>query len=160
MASVKTKVVDKDKGWAKLKKRLAKVEKLEVVVGITATRGSEPVGDGLSLVGLATIHEFGAPSVGIPQRSFLAATFDENVQKYDRLLQGGVSAVVKKSDSPKKKLFIVGETARRHVIERIAGGIAPPLAAQTISQKGSDLPLVDTGVLRNSIESVVRGETK
>ncbi len=153
---------DKDTGWKKFKKRLRVLDGHEVVVGITAEKGeesAEPKEAGLSLITLATVHEFGFPELGIPRRSFLADTFDINERKYDKIMSKGIAGVVSKKDDPRKKLFVLGQTARTDVLDRFDAGIGKELKDATKKRKGSSKQLVNTSTLKNSIQSVVRKAT-
>jgi hypothetical protein len=150
-------VDERDRGLKRFFKRLRVFDGLEVVVGIPAAEGAENR-DGTTLAGIAAAHEFGGPGNRPPQRSFLRDTFDIHAKKYGDLMEKATQRVLK-NESPKKALFILGETARADVIDRINQGILPELSQVTIDRKGSDLPLVDTGQLRASIRSLVRKET-
>lgn len=154
-----TRIIDRDTGFKAFIKRLRKMDGMEVVVGIRAKEGGVPREGGITVAEIGQIHEFGAPAAGIPQRSFLRETFDKNRKKYDRVLAKGVKGVVKAKDDPRKKLFVLGETARTDIIDRIDAGDFEPLLPATIKRKGSDKPLVDKGILRASIKSVVRKKT-
>ena len=49
----------------------------------------------------------------------------------------------------------MAETPEQTPIEAADAISSPPLAPATIARKGSDKPLVDTGLMRNSITSRV-----
>lgn len=151
------KVEEKDFGLKKFFQRLKVFDGLEVVVGIPKEAGSQEREGGTTLAEIAATHEFGAGN--IPQRSFLRATFDIHEKKYASILEKATAKVLKNAN-PKQALFVLGETARRDVVTRINEGIPPPNAPLTIARKGSSLPLVDTGMLRNSITAVVQEETR
>lgn len=157
MASKST-VDERDRGLKRFFKRLRVFDGLEVVVGIPAAEGAEQR-DGTTLAAIAAAHEFGGRDNKPPQRSFLRETFDLHVKKYGDMMEKAAERVTKHKENPKKALFILGETARADVVERINQGILPELAEVTRERKGSDLPLVDTGQLRASIKSLVRKET-
>lgn len=152
-------VEEKDKGFKKFFQRLRVLDGLEVVVGIPAAEGSAVREGGITLAEIGQHHEFGAPKANIPQRSFLRDTFDINEKKYGRLLDKAAKSTVQKKNS-RAALFVLAQTARTDVIERISQGIPPPNAPATIARKGSDLPLVDKGIMRAAIQAVVRKETR
>lgn len=126
---------------------------IEIVAGILERGDEEHGDDGLSLLELATIHEFGNGHV--PERSFIRAWFDEN--------QGAIQARLL---TEFKKEVVTGDWIRAgervalwckaSIQKRIAAGIAPPNAASTIARKGSATPLIDSGVLRSAIEAEAR----
>lgn len=144
-----------DRGLKRFFERLKELDRLEVVVGVTAEDGAKDH-KGAPLITIAATHEFGSPARNIPQRSFLRNTFDANAKKYERMMENGAKKIVKAKSTPKKELFVLGETARADVIDRINSNIPPPLKEATAVRKGSDLALVEDGALRNSISSVVR----
>jgi phage gpG-like protein len=132
---------------------------VEVVVGIMGAEAvdREP-GDDLNLVEIAAVHEFGAPSRNIPQRSFLAATFEEKQQQLaetvmrlaDKISRGRI-----KFERVHEQLGLLGE---KWVREKIDSRISPPLKKATIQRKGSSKPLFDTGRLYHSIRYEVRNK--
>lgn len=124
--------------------------------GKKAKAESESADDGgasvkRTVLEIATIHEFGAPAAGIPARSFLRATVDEQQSaiRADQhklavdFLSGKIGISV--------ALDRLGARVAAKIKERIARGIEPPLAARTVARKKSTKPLVDTGQLRSSI---------
>jgi phage gpG-like protein len=146
-----------DKGFKKAIEGLRSMfQDVEVVVGIMGSDADQKVGDGLNMATLGAIHEYGAPSAGIPQRSFLAATMDE---KQESLIKAVIKAADKLAQG-KLKLENVhdqfGLLAQKWVVEKINSNIAPALKPATIKKKGSSQALVDTGRLRASIRYEVR----
>ena len=158
MASSKARVRDVDNGWKALVKRITRMSGgIAVTVGIQGSKAAEQHGtdDGLTNVQLGTHHEFGAPNANIPQRSWLRSTFDENRKKYEKLMFDASKKSLDVLD-PLAPFVIAGEIARGDVIKKIKAGIDPPLKAATIARKGSSTPLIDEGILINSITSEVR----
>ena len=49
-----------------------------------------------------------------------------------------------------------GAWSKGEIQARIARGVPPPNAASTVKRKGSSTPLIDTGILRSSIDYEVR----
>jgi hypothetical protein len=126
-----------------------------VTVGIQGTEAAEQVHEGsITNLVLAVIHEFGAPKAGIPSRSFVRSTADENKTKYQRMLRKAGREVLKGVPIA-QSLFVVGEKARADMVKKIQSNIPPALAASTVSQKKDTLALIDTGELLNAISSVV-----
>ena len=54
-----------------------------------------------------------------------------------------------------RALSVLGMALVGDVQQRIRNRIPPPNAPYTIARKGSDVPLIDTGRLRQSIDFVV-----
>ena len=154
MASVK--IIDNDRGLNKLLLRVRKLDGAQVSVGIQGAEASEVREGGITNAEVGTIHEFGAPRAGIPQRSFERSTFDEKRKKYERALEKGAAKIANGSKSTRAVLFELGERARSDMIAKINSNIPPPLKPQTIARKQDDLALVDFGILRGSITSVVK----
>ncbi len=95
----------------------------------------------MPIASLGEIHEFG---LGVPQRSFIRAWFDSK--------RAEIEADIRKFGSNPDAL---AERLRASCQEYIANGVAPPNAPSTIARKGSSKPLIDSGVLRTSIEGIV-----
>ena len=55
-----------------------------------------------------------------------------------------------------RELARLGQKVVGDVQQRMADGIGPPLDPETVRRKGSSTPLIDTGRLRQSIDSEVR----
>jgi phage gpG-like protein len=121
-------------------------------------------------VQLAVIHEFGAPSVGIPARSFIRAPFDAKRNDYLQELRKHVRGVYEGRAFLHKVLSIMGlkmEWDQKNAVLQ-GEGIPPPLADSTIkakerkgrwntAAKEAPRPLVDTGRLVASISHAVVG---
>lgn len=106
-------------------------------------------------VALGTIHEFGAPGAGIPERSSLRSAFDRNVKKYVRILLDGARKVSRGAFTGKQAVALVGEASVADTINLINAGIPPPNKPATIAAKGSTTPLEDTGQLKAAIKPIV-----
>jgi hypothetical protein len=130
----------------------------EVVVGVLAEKGGgerTEAGE-LTVLDLATIHEFGAPAAGIPQRSFVRAFVDAHaatIRGWQRTLFAQVTAG---RLDVRQALEQLGAKVAGGIQAYIAQGIAPPNAPATVERKGSSTPLIDSGQLRSSITYTVR----
>lgn len=145
-------ISDVDHGFLRLADRLAK--KARVRVGILADEPKETE-DGdtspLSLVEIAAIHEFGAPAAGIPQRSFIRGTVDEKRHEIEQLQFAQAKRIVLGQVDPDHAVEQLGAKVAAMMQRRIAQGIPPPNAPETVERKGSSTPLIDTGQLRSSL---------
>lgn len=138
--------------WKKLLSALKRREPY-VRVGILS---SEQHSEGMTVLEIAIIHEFGAPGAGIPQRSFIRGTVELKRDEIDamivklsrRLLTEGS---IKRGETPADMLNILGAWLASEIKKYIADGIDPPLKPATIEAKGSSTPLIDTGRLLNAI---------
>lgn len=140
---------------------------VSVKVGVFGAKGAEKVkpreegqpAPNLTMVELATIHEFGTGK--IPERSFIRSYFDAEFDSLmgvlRKLIEKAIARAVQTGKpitaaEQKKVLDTVGAYMVGRIQERIASGaIKPPLAETTIDRKGSSKPLIDTGQLRSSI---------
>lgn len=125
-----------------------------VVVGVLGSTSSRP-GESIDNVELAVVHEFG---LGVPERSFLRATFDRMKDKWARFASRVMRQVSRGRLTLEDGLAIIGERVKADVKKAITSGagIPPPLAPATIARKGSSRPLVDTARLLGSIDYEVR----
>ena len=105
--------------------------------------------DGTKVAMVAAIQDFGAPSVGIPPRPFfrnmVAAKKDEWPRAVAQLLKAN-------NYDARKTLEQAGAAIAGQLRQSIIDTNDPPLSPRTIARKGSRKPLVDTGVLLNSID--------
>lgn len=129
---------------------------LDGLVGISGSDAIQAREGGITNAELGAIHEFGAPAAGVPERSFMRSTFDENRKKYEERLAKGVQRVVDGTSNARRELLEVAEVARADVIAKIDSHIPPPLKPATIRSKGGETtPLVKTGRLRSTIKAKV-----
>lgn len=145
-----------DKGYNAWIKRLRKGAETVVAVGVQNPEAAEahPNSD-LTVGELAAVHEFGSGLV--PSRSFVRSTFDDNRSKYEQALKKSGREILKnRLTNVEGPLLRVGEVAKKDMVRKIEAGIPPALSAATAAKKGSDLPLVDTGTLIDSITAKVR----
>ncbi len=144
-------IVDTDKGYAKLKREIDATKNARVTVGVHGTEGS-------SQVIIASTHEFGAPVVGIPTRSFLRSTLDKNRNKYKQLAQKMLAKILEAKLTTDKALNLLGLRIKSDVVAKIDSNIPPPNTEGTIKAKGSSHTLIDTGSLKQSITYVVHND--
>jgi hypothetical protein len=91
--------------------------------------------DGTSIAYVATIHEFGAPEVGIPARAPLRTTRNAKAAQWGKLLGEGAQAVAKRRISLDGMLDAVGQVAAADVVETIANRLSPPLKPATVEAR-------------------------
>ena len=149
----------RDTGATALEARLRRATGARVRVGVLEEATKTESGEGetrapLTLLEVAALHEFGAPGAGIPQRSFIRAGVDENLERIQtiqrtlgRQVLGGIELPV--------ALDRLGAKVAAMLQNRISAGIEPPNSPETIERKGSSKPLVDTGQLKASITWLV-----
>lgn len=145
---------------AKIAKILGEFSTKRADVGISAESAKPTPPGEPGVVEYAAINEFGKPKdsrgPAIHERSFLRDTLALNRPKYTKRLENAVKRANKRlanDEDPKidMELGRLGEEVRGDIVQRIANRISPKNADFTIKKKGSDVPLIDTGRLRQSI---------
>jgi hypothetical protein len=120
-----------------------------ITLGIHGDAGDHE--GGLSLVELATIHEFGDGHS--PQRSFVRAWAEINHDKIVRAFTAAGREVGRARRTPNQVLDSLGSLFKASMQARISEGIEPPNAESTIQRKGdSSTPLVDKAILKAGID--------
>ena len=89
--------------------------------------------------------------VRIPSRPFMRSTLVNNISKYQEMVFKCVDEIIRGSWSWKEALKWVGETCVTDMQDSITTWTTPPNSALTVSRKGIDDPLVDTGAMRASV---------
>ncbi len=148
-------VKDDKREQKRLEKILHKMAKApHVAVGILQ---DNPVGDGFSMLDLATVHEFGSKDGRTPQRSFIRSTCDAKQKEHLKLIAKLQGRLLAGKIAMKQALGIVGSAVTSDIVQTINTGIKPELKLATIKRKKSSKPLIDTGRLKGTITHEVRG---
>jgi hypothetical protein len=154
-------ITDRDHGYRALMSRVLSLKSSppSVAIGILARDASTP-DSANTVLDVGTWQEFG--TVGpdgkprIPARSFIRAWADENQKRARKLLAGLMKRVIAGTLTEEQALEQFGLWAKGSIQERMARGVPPPNAQSTVDRKGSSTPLIDTGVLRSSIDFEIR----
>ena len=148
-----------DRGWNKIMRELKLVGNSYVKVGVQqgeehkpSSKGSKPK-DTTDMVKIAVTNEFG--SVGVPERSFLRSTTDEQQRNLGIMKAEAIRKITTGRTSVKRELKTIGLHLEGEVKKKIKNLRTPPNSLATIARKGSSNPLIDTNQLRDSIKSVV-----
>lgn len=104
--------------------------------------------DGTLVAMVAAIQEYGAPRAGIPPRPFFRNTVAAKYQEWPSAIANLLK--VHNYDT-KKVLALTGEAIKGQIQQGIRDTNTPPLKPATIRRKGFSKPLIDTGVLINSV---------
>lgn len=123
----------------------------QVRIGFPAGVQHKGDGDSIAMAELAAVHEFGAPSVGIPERPFMRVSLQKNRPAYVALNRQNIKKILQKQMDIRTALGRLGELAKGDMQKEIAQGSFAPLKPSTIRRKGSSRPLVDSGQMRQSI---------
>lgn len=107
--------------------------------------------DGTPVALVAAVHEFGSTARNIPERSFLRSSVRENIAKYIKINKGNLQRVVNGKIRMRHALELLGQVAAGDVKRTIRNGDFAPLQQATIDRKGSSKPLIDTGMMLQSV---------
>jgi len=122
-----------------------------VKTGIQADSGRDPE-SGMSVLDIALANEFGTSR--IPARPFVRDFFEKNegaLQKaMDRVARALADGTI---STPEQALDMLGQFVEKHQRLHVQQSKrwATPNAPSTVKRKGSTTPLIDDGVLVNSI---------
>lgn len=159
---MKVAVTKRDFGWQALLKKARQLSKQKpyVKVGVLGGTQAHRPGEAITNVELAIIHEFGAPTKNIPQRSFIRVPFHNKIGEYKLLLRNLVKGTLtQKGTDLRRALGLLGQRIAAD-FKKSAPGTPPPNAPSTLARKlaktrpgskGSPQTLVDTGRMVNSI---------
>lgn len=118
-------------------------------VKVGLPKGSNDYPDGTSVIMVGAVQEFGSPSRGVPERSYLRSTLIVGKRSYKSLFKKLAKKIAKGEITKKQAMETLGMQLQGDVQQRITEGIEPPLK----HREGT--PLIDTGHLRQSITYVV-----
>ncbi|HBR6996794.1 TPA: hypothetical protein L9217_000767 [Klebsiella aerogenes] len=150
------KIVDDKRAWDRLVRELEATGDKEVVVGIQ--QGA--TNDGLQVAEYATWNEFGTRT--IPSRPFMRSYFDSSIDDLTRFSARGIAMVISGRGTMNQFFNAAGVRMVNGVKKSINNGAWVPNSLVTIALKGSDKPLIDTGVMLNSVAFAIHkyGDTK
>ena len=148
-------IIDNRRLLDAFRKQLGQADK-EVVAGIQAGA----VNEGLQVAEYAAWNEFGTRS--IPARPFMRNYVDNNTDRLIRLMANGVTQIALGNATTMGLLNTLGLEMQSGIKRSITGGDFAPNAPYTVQKKGSNKPLIDTGVMLNSVTFAIRnaGETQ
>lgn len=138
--------------------KAVKAPAYHVEVGVFGDARRE--GEAATNAEIALVHEYGSPSRGIPERSFLRASIDLHRADYRAFLAAAARKLLDKGSSDMQQVFeLLGLKAAADVknLMRLPGYFVPN-TPETMRRKGSSQPLIDTGQLISSVGfRVVKG---
>lgn len=151
---VSVKITDNKQRWEKVRRELKSSGNKEVVVGIQ--KGE--VNEGVLVAQYATWNEFGTRT--IPSRPFMRSYFDSSVARIERFATNGVAQVLLGKATFLQFLNAAGVFMVDGVKKSISTGSWVPNATMTVALKGSSKPLVDSGVMINSVTFAIHNYGK
>lgn len=139
-------------------KNLDKARRLYVAVGLPTEKvGGKIYGDGMSVIQIGAIHEYGAGNN--PRRSFLRVPFTAKRDELTAAIAEQFEDVFTRGKSAEQALGLIGviasEISKDAFLTR-GYGQWPDIQQSTKEAKGSSRVLVDTKTLGNSVTYVVR----
>ena len=148
----RVKITDTDRGLAKVLS-LQDEPRRTIRLGWDEESGEE---HGVSMVELATVHELGTATVPArhPLLKASTAVSPQVERQLEKLAAGALGKGAKLAEGMDKLARETEQAAR----EYLKGGpyLAPPLAPQTVADKGQARPLLDTGSLIDSLKAEVK----
>ena len=133
-------------------KELRELTGLEVFVGFQ--RGEKHSDAEADTIDIAAWNELGT-SNGIPSRPFLRQAFDNNAADIDATLSAAAK-MIQSGASAQQAASVVGAKMKALVQKEIVDGGFRSNADSTKKRKKSDVPLIDTGHMRQSVSFVIR----
>jgi len=94
--------------------------------------------------------------IKIPARSYIRSTMDENGERYTKAAEGLMGRLIDGDLTKFDALSLMGQLIESDIKDKMTNLRNPPNTPGTIQRKGSDNPLIDTGLLRSSIRYVVK----
>lgn len=145
--------VDKS-SWLKVKKELLKGSNLEVQVGIVEPTYYGSDNDNLSVAQVWQWQEEGLPAQNIPTRPAIRVGFMAPIKKgsYDKLFVESMQRIAEGKSTFKQEYMRIGVKAKADLKKAVADWDTPPNAPFTVAEKGFNNPLIDSGLLYESID--------
>jgi len=152
---------DTDLGLEKIRREIAAMSELSVKVGILEGAGTN---DGVEIAEYAAWNEFGVPGKSgwdIPPRPFIRGYVDSNAEKIKSVQKMQVAAIIDGKIDAKAAIEKIGKNAKegiKHFIKTSSNFL--PNAESTAKRKGRNRPLIDTGLMRDSVDYEVVKKAK
>lgn len=137
--------------------RLDQMKKNAVFVGLPKEKiGGKVYGDGMTVIRIGAIHEFGYPP--IPKRSFIREPFNTKRKEINQAIAKQYKAVSNGLDVKIAlgRIGVIATGISKGAFTSLGYGDWEPITAETARRKGSTQTLIDTTILRGSISWVIR----
>jgi len=140
-----------DKLTLKLRRKLKALAISSISVGIPKEESSQKDGQTLFLADIANKNNFGSYSQNVPARPFGTTTVPRYKPQIQKIVQIQMNAILEKGKDVKKGFDSIGAVCAGYMKKNLTDGEWTPNAPYTIQMKGSDQPLIDEGLMRQSI---------
>lgn len=132
-------------------KEINRLVESEIRVGFQS--GESSYDDGTDLVAVAAYNEYGTSDT--PARPFMKQSFENHEQELRAACENAFKGV-SSGGSAETALKQLGVFAKGLIQEEIASGSFEPNKPSTIKKKGSARPLIDTGLMRQSVNYTIK----
>lgn len=140
--------------WNNLRKELLKGSSTELQVGIVNPVNYGSDNDNLSVAQVWQWQEEGVPSQNIPTRPAIRVGFMTPIKKglYDSYFIESMQRIAQGKSTFKQEYESLGRVAKSDLKEVVEKWDTPPNAPFTVDEKGFNNPLINTGLLYESID--------
>ena len=138
----------------KFLKELEELTKLEVAVGYQEDAKYPEKEGGQSIAEVAIYNDLG--TIHSESRPFMRDSLNCHKQEIECYMQKQAKALVDGKESTEEVLKKVGVYQKKLIQREITHGNFKENKKATKARKGSDTPLIDTGIMRQSVNFVVR----
>jgi len=135
----------------KLKKKLELLAQSSIEIGIAKEESTEKEGKTIYLADIANVLNFGSYSKAIPARPFGTTTITRYKEQIKKIIQRETNSILEKDREVKKGFDSIGVVCSGYMKKNLTDGEWKPNSQSTINKKGSDQPLIDTGLMRQAI---------
>lgn len=144
-----SKTTDKDLGYKRILKEIKNLDNARADIGYFGEKKEH--GSDLSIVGIATVQEFGSPKKNIPARPFIRTTADQKKVEWRNRLDRYMADVLRGKTNVLSALTAFGEIAVSDIRKKITDIKTPPKSPSTIKREGEGFtnPLIWLGWMRN-----------
>lgn len=142
----------RDQGLDKILADVRKLGKVELVTGVVGEAAEEMhAGTDITVGELATIQELGTRDGHIPARPFVGGTAKQQRNNLIAWMRQAAVAVISGKQSPDRALDQVGVHLENAIKDAISNDQFVANAPSTISHKGFDYPLLESGEMIRAI---------
>ncbi|HEX5034652.1 MAG TPA: hypothetical protein VFW62_09245 [bacterium] len=141
-----------DKGMERIIRELGAADGSYVKVGYPEEKDKKHDKAPMGVAAVAAIQEFGSDDVGIPARPSMGQAFDKNRGELNGFIAGEYGKVLEGKQDSEEGLNRIGVFFKGKVQKEIRDGGFVPNKPATIARKGSSVPLIDSGQMRQSVD--------
>jgi hypothetical protein len=129
-------------------KNVRKMNDMKLEWGIFSD--AETYEDGMTPADVAKLNEEGH-EINTPPRPFMSTNAEKEKPVLKKMIKSLYRKMTKKIISPEERLMILGEYMEESLKQEIVDWSDPPNAPSTIAKKGFNDPLINTGLMLDSV---------